>query len=312
MKKLLAAAGFALLALTAGGCRGPDAGASRELDLAAWQLWRQERIEELTAEDGWLALIGLYWLAEGQPARFGAAAENEIVLPPRPAFAGAPGTLGSLLWEGEDVTLTPAAAGVLEVDGVPVGGEPLALRADTDEEPSLLSIGTVELGIIGRAGEIGVRARDRASERRALLDEIPAFPPSARYLLDASFEPGEEGATLPIVNVLGQVTDEPNPGALVFELDGRELRLQALATAREGRYFLLVGDQTNGVETYGGGRYLYVERREDGGVDLDLNRLYNPPCVFTEFATCPLPPRENRLPVRVEAGEKLWEGDLAH
>lgn len=299
------------VALSVAGCRPPER-AALELDLEAWQAWRSERIANLTAEDGWLSLIGLYWLARGQPSAFGTAPENAIVLPMLPALEGKPATLGTLLWDDDRITLMAALPGVLAVGGVPVGTDPLELQPDTASEPSLLQVGTVELEILERAGELAVRARDRASERRSLLVEIPAFAPSSKYLLDARFVPSEEGATLKIANIVGQTYDEANPGSVVFELDGRELRLEALATATDGRYFLLVGDQTNGAETYGGGRYLYVERRADGGIDLDLNRLYNPPCVFTQFATCPLPPLANRLPVRVESGEKLWEGDLAH
>ncbi|HVS65174.1 MAG TPA: DUF1684 domain-containing protein [Thermoanaerobaculia bacterium] len=299
-----------VLAAFASGCRDRALETRPELDLEGWQTWREQRIESLAADDGWLTLIGLYWLSEGRPETFGTAPENDIVLPARPSLEGAPGTLGALLWDGERVTLEEAADSALEVDGEPVGSAAIELRTDSAPEPSELSIGTVTLALLDRAGELAVRAWDSASERRTLVDEIPVFEPSAESVLDARFEPAEPGSTIAIANVVGQVTDEANPGALVFELGGRELRLEALATATEGRYFLLVGDETNGVETYGGGRYLYVERRADGGIDLDLNRLYNPPCVFTEFATCPLPPRQNRLPLRIEAGEKLWEGDL--
>lgn len=299
-----------LVATALWSCAGPQ----DSLDLEAWEAWRAERLVELAAEDGWLTLIGLYWLREGEPARFGISAENEIALPERPALAGLPGTLGTLLWQGERVTLTEVRSAELIVEGIePAETPPVVLRSAAEElEPRALRIGSVELTVIERAGEIGVRARDRASERRGLVDDIPTFPPSASYRLHARFEPAPAGSTLRIANVVGQTIDQDNPGTLVFELNGREHRLETLATDTEGRYFLLVGDETNGVETYGGGRYLYVERRADGDVELDLNRLYNPPCVFTEFATCPLPPRGNRLPIRIEAGEKMWEGDLEH
>ncbi|HVS15775.1 MAG TPA: DUF1684 domain-containing protein [Thermoanaerobaculia bacterium] len=282
------------------------------LDLDAWEEWRSSRIAELTAEDGWLALVGLYWLPRDREVTFGAAGENDLVLPPRPSLEGRPGTLGTLAWNGDAIELRAAPGSGLEVDGSPAGDQPVPLRSDTAEPPSRLTVGALDLGILERAGELALRVGDRNSERRALLDHVPTFPPSADYRLGARFEPATPGRTLRIANVVGQSYDQASPGSVVFSLAGVEHRLEALATSQEDRYFLLVGDATNGVETYGGGRYLYVERRPDGGIDLDLNRLYNPPCVFTEFATCPLPPRANRLPVRIEAGEKTWHGDLDH
>jgi uncharacterized protein len=295
-------------------CAGP---AEPGLDVGAWEAWRSQRVAELTAEDGWLALVGLYWLPRDRPVTFGASPGNDLVLPPRPSLDDRPGTLGTLTWVGgtdggASVELRSAPGSGLKVDGEPAGDQPMALRSDVAEEPSRLTVGTLDLALIERAGEVALRAADRASERRALLDRIPVFPLSAEHVLDARLEPAEPGRTLRIVNVVGQIYDQASPGTVVFTLNGTEHRLEALAASREDRYFLIVGDATNGVETYGGGRYLYVDRRPDGGIDLDLNRLYNPPCVFTEFATCPLPPRANRLPVRIEAGEMTWHGDPQH
>jgi len=108
-----------------------------------------------------------------------------------------------------------------------------------------------------------------------------------------------------IMNVLGMASGETSPGAIVFTVDGQTYRLDALTEPDEPRYFMIIADKTNGKETYGAGRYLYVDPADAGGhVVIDFNKAYSPPCAFTNFATCPLPPEQNRLPFAIEAGEK--------
>ncbi|MEZ5332417.1 MAG: DUF1684 domain-containing protein [Thermoanaerobaculia bacterium] len=125
----------------------------------------------------------------------------------------------------------------------------------------------------------------------------------------ARFEAYDPVKTIPVADIAGLVSDSPVWGAVVFERDGTTYRLDALAEPGDEELFLIFGDRTNGTETYGGGRYLYTDAPDaEGHVDLDFNVSYSPPCIFTPFATCPLPPPQNRLPVRVEAGEKAYAG----
>lgn len=293
-------------------------GTDQQAYLAEIDAWRKERIADLSAPDGWRSLIGLYWLQPGDNT-FGAGADNAIVFPPRPALRGQPSTLGNLILRDDGSVLLRAAP----ESGITAGGSPddqqpvtdeLELVSDIDDSPTLLELGALKFHVIDRGGEIGLRLRDTELVASLPPLEIQTFPVDPALRLRAHLEPSQEGATLEIANIVGQNYDNPTPGTVVFTLDGKERRIEAVGEGIDEPLFLIVGDLTNGHETYPGGRYLYAPaHREPNGevsVDLDLNRLYNPPCVFSEFATCPLPPRQNRLDIRVEAGERWQEKPL--
>jgi hypothetical protein len=272
------------------------------------ETWRRERLDRLAAEDGWLALTGLYWLRPGIN-RFGAASDNELVFPEHEALAQRPGTLGELGWQENGAVVLETAPG----SGITHAGktvERLILDNDSVGDPTLLDLGPLQFHLIERGGDVGVRLRDRESPRRRALTELPSFPTNANLRLRGRFE-ASAGSAIELANVTGQVYDHPSPGRVVFDLNGQEWRLDAVGDGLEEPLFLIVGDRTNGLETYPGGRYLDADvHGEDGAVwvDLDFNKLYNPPCVYSEFATCPLPPPQNRLALRIEAGE-LWSPD---
>lgn len=284
------------------GASEEQAGATDDF-MAELAEWRQERDEGLRAEDGWLTLAGLYWLEEGD-TRFGSGPGNDLVFP-----QGAPEEIGVLHREGDRVTvrLEPGA-------GVTHEGEPvteLALTADVQGEPTVLELGSFSFYVIQRGERVGIRLKDRESPVLAGFTGIESFPAAPAWRIRGRLEPYEPPEEIRIPDVLGGVSEVPSPGALVFAVDGESYRLDATGEP-EGPYFVVFGDETNGHETYGGGRFLAVEGAdEEGGVVVDFNRAYNPPCVFTPFATCPLPPRQNRLALRVEAGEKTY-GHPAH
>ena len=169
----------------------------------------------------------------------------------------------------------------------------------------MLEIGSLSFHVVKRGDRLGMRFKDRENPARAEFKGTDYDPADRRWVVSARFEPYEPPRRVPILNVLGMETEETAPGALAFEVDGREYRLQALKEKGEEQFFIIFADQTSGKETYGAGRYLYADPPgADGRVTLDFNRAYSPPCAFTRYATCPLPPAENRLPLRVEAGEK--------
>lgn len=261
---------------------------------AAWRAWR---IERLTSETSWLTLIGLHWLQEGDN-RLGSGEGFELPLP-----AGkAPAKAGVLRLADGVVTLIPEAGVALTVDGEPITA-PLALGKDTDEKTTLLELGSLNFYVISRGDRLGLRVRDRQAKLRLEFPGLTYFPASPGYRVEARFTPNPEGTTVRVANVLGQVEEMPSPGKITLSLDGAEHTITALDDTGDGRLYLIVGDQTNSLETYGAGRFGYTDPPADGKVIVDFNRLYNPPCAFTEFSTCQLPPRENRLPVRIEAGE---------
>ena len=251
----------------------------------AVESWRAEREGRLRAEDGWLAVAGLFWLREGDH-RVGTAKGNEIVLPE----GSAPAQAGTLSMRAGRVTFQLAG-----------GGTPRELRPDSDDA---IALGRLRLSVIERAGKRGLRVRDPLSPRRRTIRGLQWYPVDESYRVAARFVPAPAARTIGIPNVLGDVIEMPSPGHVEFTLRGRTLRLDPVLEGEEPELFFIFRDQTAGKTTYGAGRFLYADPPKDGVVTLDFNRAYSPPCAFTDFATCPLPPRQNRLAVAVEAGEK--------
>ena len=285
----------AALTLTALGASMSNDAYRREVDA-----WAARRIARLTAPDGWLSLAGLFWLEEGDN-RIGSAPDNDVVFP-----AKAPAHLGALVRHGRTVELRPAAgAGITDAAGRPLGVTTLA--SDKGGEATKLRVGSLVFFVIERAERIGVRLRDEDSPARRSFTGIDRYPVSPTWRVEARLERYEPKRELPITSVIGTVEPQPSPGALVFVLGGVTYRLDAVEEEGTDELFVIFGDATNGHGTYGAGRFVYAPRPgPDGRTVLDFNEAYNPPCAFTPFATCPLPPPQNRLKLRVEAGEKTW------
>lgn len=258
----------------------------------AVEAWRRQRYAALRRDIGWLTLAGLAWLQPGVN-RVGSDAANDVVLPSGPAVAGT-------------ITVTDARETVAHGAFLHEGraAEGLRLVNDQEGEATLLELGSLRLCVIERGGRLAVRTWDLASPARRRFDGIDHWPVDPAWRLTARFEPTPD-RTIRVPDVMGVDGEETSPGDVVFELAGATHRLQALPGGDSGELWLVFGDATNGDETYGGGRFVYTgSPSADGAVEVDFNRAYNPPCVFSPFATCPLPWPENRLPVRIEAGER--------
>lgn len=269
---------------------------------AAVRSWRAARDARLRSPDGWLTLVGLYWLEQGAN-RFGADPANPILL----AGTDLPATAGSIVVDGDAARLEGA------VPAVRVAGEPAAdgpLADDRSEDPTVLELGELRMFVICRGGDrLALRVRDRSAPALAAYAGMPHFPIDIGWRVAGRLEPEPSAEPMEIVDVTGIVTRETSPGWVAFERDGRTWRLRSL-DGGDGRLWLIFGDTTNGGETYGGGRFVYSEPvAADGTVVIDFNLAYNPPCAFSPYATCPLPPAENRLPLRIEAGELLYRAD---
>ncbi len=245
--------------------------------------WRAARLAALTAPDGWLTLAGLYWLRPG-PNRFGSDPGNEIVLP----GAGIAGVAGP-------IDLRPDGA---------AGERPL--RSDRDGKPDVVALGTYRFYVIDRAGTLGVRVKDTASSARAHFKGIEHFPLDPAYRVTATFEPYPAPREVKVATHQGPSQTMLAPGLVRFSLGGRSLALEPFVSSPADRtFFFVFRDATSGHQTYGAGRFLAADAPPAGGrsVVLDFNKATNPPCAFTPFATCPLPPPANELPVRIAAGE---------
>jgi uncharacterized protein (DUF1684 family) len=257
--------------------------------------WRQDREDRLKTPEGWLSVAGLTWLVEGEN-RIGSAAGNRVQLPP-----GLPAQAGSIVLQGKTVTLR-AATGVT-VNGKPVQS-PTVLKADKTGSPDTIGIGRLKLTILDRGSKVGVRMRDPESEYRRNFKGLSWYPPDPKWVIKARFVP--QPRKLTFAATAGDPQDMSSPGYVEWESGGRKHRL---TPAGEGiQFFFIFRDRTAGRTTYGAGRFLYTAAPKDGYVTLDFNKAYNPPCVFTPYATCPLPPQENRLDLAIEAGEKMYAG----
>jgi uncharacterized protein (DUF1684 family) len=255
--------------------------------------WQERRRTRLTAEDGWLTLVGLHWLNEGK---------NELNIPHEGKTS--PGTL--TLKNG---VVTLDAAAPMTIDGKPVTG-PIALIDDMDPKgPTVVQSGTVRFQIIRREPRFALRVKDSQAETRTKFKGLDYFPIDPKWRIEARFEPYKPMKKIPIDDVTGRKSDSDSPGALVFSVDGKEYRIDPILEEGSDELFIIFRDATSKDATYGAGRYLYAQPAgPDGKVIVDFNKAYNPPCAFTPYATCPLPPMQNRLPFRIEAGEKKYAG----
>lgn len=262
--------------------------------------WRKDREENLKKEGGWLSVAGLYWLKEGQNT-LGTGADNAIVLP----AGSAPASAGAITLHQDKATLQVATGVTATVKGKPITS--LEMRSDKDDAPDRVVIGALTLTIIQRGTRIGLRLYDNNARSRKEFTGLKWFPTDLAYRIKARFVPYDPPKTIPITNILGDTENSSCPGYVVFTLNGIESRLDTLS---EGSgLFLNFHDLTSGKTTYPAGRFLDASKPQDGYVLLDFNKAYNPPCAFTAFATCPLPPRQNYLSVTIPAGEKTHHAE---
>jgi len=260
--------------------------------------FRKARLKELSGDDGWLSLAGLFWLKEGQN-KVGTSPESDVVLPKE----GAPSYTCSIWIENGKVRLEAPAESGITIAGKPVTA--LALEDDLSGKPTVLNLGSLSFHVIKRNDKYGLRLKDKDSPVRANFKGIQYYPVDPSWRIEARFEPCSPPKSIKIVNILGMAADNPSPGAIVFSRNGQTFRLDPIGELSDKELFVMLSDRTTGKETYHSGRYLYVQPPSaDGKVVIDFNKAINPPCAFTKFATCPLPPPQNRLPIAVEAGEK--------
>lgn len=256
--------------------------------------WRREREERLKAEGGWLSVAGLFWLKEGAN-RFGADPSNEIVL----SAGSAPARAGVFEFHSGRTVLRVENGAKVTLDGRPVAM--LEMHPDTAGAPEVIALGDLTMHVIERNGRFAIRLKDNNSKFRREFAGLRWFPIKPEYRLVAKFVAYDPPKTLAIPTVLGDVEQLPSPGYVAFTLNDREYRLDPVVD--EDELFFIFRDLTSGKGTYGAGRFLNAEPPRAGAVILDFNKSYSPPCAFTPFATCPLPPRQNSLPLRIEAGE---------
>jgi hypothetical protein len=256
--------------------------------------WRQQREENLKAENGWLTVAGLFWLKEGE-STLGTGPGNSFVLPP----GSAPEKVGTFDFHDGRTNFQAAPGVAVTVNGKPVSTASLA--ADSAGSPDVLRIRNLSMFVIQRGSRFGVRLKDKDSEARRNFAGTHWFPVAEEYRVTTKFVPYTPPKRIPVPNILGDVDQEASPGYVEFTLKGQQFRLDPVS--EDHVLFFIFKDLTAGKETYPSGRFLYADLPQNGEVVLDFNEAVDPPCAFTPYATCPLPPPQNHLPVRIEAGE---------
>jgi len=264
--------------------------------------WRKSRLQDLTGEDGWLSLAGLFWLQPGNNT-LGSAPSSAIILP----SGKAPDHAGSIVVVGGSVRVEAEPGAGITSDGKPVTS--LELRSDEQGKPTVLKLGSLSFHVIKRGDRLGLRVKDRDNPDRVSFKAIDYYPIDPAWRFEANFVPYDPPKAIPITNILGMTEDQKSPGAISFNVAGTTYQLDAVIEQGSKELFVMFADKTTGSETYGSGRYLYCPMPSAGRTVIDFNKAYNPPCAFTRFATCPLPPRQNRLPIAIKAGEKKYSGD---
>jgi uncharacterized protein (DUF1684 family) len=276
---------------------GVDDGVSYPMQI---QAWRQHRIERLTAPTGWLSLVGLDWLKEGVNT-LGSAKGSFILLPKAPAH------LGTITLMGGKATIVLDPGAGATIDGEKKSGGDLL--DDTHEKPTTIAFGSVSFYLVQRGDKFALRIKDSDAETRKHFAGIDNFDIDPSWRIEAKWEAYNPPHEIEEPNILGQVDKVVVPGAAVFQRAGKTYRVEpVIETPGDKELFLVFADKTSGKETYGAARFVYTSEPKDGKVVIDFNQAYNPPCAFTPYATCPLPTKQNRLDVRVTAGEKKYRG----
>jgi uncharacterized protein (DUF1684 family) len=296
-----------LCAVTACGKQGDDAATAeqaaasqaaftRELDL-----FRQQRVADLTRPDGWTSLVGLHWIEPGAHY-IGTSAGNGIQL------AKGPGHFGMVELGNGRLRFVPEKGVAMTLDGQPLTGETILRADDSPTGPSVITFdeGKGIATVIKRGERYALRVKHADAASRTGFRGLEYWPASSDWRVNGRFVAHPPGKTLEIANIIGTTDAVPNPGAIEFERDGKTYRIEALDEGEE-TLFLVFADRTSGHGSYPAGRFLDVPKPGVGGtVIVDFNQAYNPPCAFTPFATCPLPPPENRLDLAIQSGEKTY------
>lgn len=260
--------------------------------------WHNKRLANLKKENGWLNLVGLFWLKEGNNT-FGSAKNNDIVFPGN----NAPDYIGTFILKDSIVTVEINPDVNVAVNNSSI--KKAILKNDLSVNPTVLSLGSLRWFVIKRGDQYGIRLRDLNAPLLNEFKGIRTFPINEDWRVEAEYHPYEKPKVLSIPTILNTIEEDTTYGYLRFRLHGKDYTLDPIPEGDE--FFIIFADETTGEETYGAGRFLYTQKPDStNNVILDFNKAYNPPCAFTGFATCPLPPKQNYLHLKITAGEKKY------
>jgi uncharacterized protein (DUF1684 family) len=258
--------------------------------------WKSKRVSQLTKPHGWLSLIGMEWLHNGDNS-IGSASDNTIILPHGPAY------IGKFELTDKIITFYAEEGIAINANKQPVDHK-IIVKMDSSGEPTVFNIDTFQFYVIER-GKPALRIKDSSAKALADFKGINYFPVTENFRLQAEFIPYDPVKELEIINVLGLLSRDKALGQLKFNIEDKDYFLDVMDSNDD--YYIIFADKTSGRTSYGPGRFLYVPKANDNSLTtIDFNKAYNPPCAFSDYSTCPLPPPQNRLPVYIEAGEKKY------
>jgi uncharacterized protein (DUF1684 family) len=258
--------------------------------------WRADYESSLKKPDGWLSVSGLFWMRDGVNV-VGSDPHSDVITP-----TGTPRRVGILRFAGGKTTFEPQTGADARINDKPATRK--ELRPDIANHPDVLRIGAVSLTVIVRGPKTGIRLRDPNAEPRRNFTGNVWYPVDPAWRIKAKWVAYPEPKMMKITNILGMTDEEPSPGYAEFTINGKTLRLEPVIEGND--LSILFKDATSGKTTYPPGRFLDPVLSKDGEIVLDFNEAYNPPCAFTAYATCPLPPKQNVLTTGIEAGEKNY------
>lgn len=256
--------------------------------------WRTDIETRLKADSGWLTVAGLFWLKEGNNT-IGTASNNDFVM----EVENGPKQLGRFEMSDGKTTFYANDEVTVTIADKPI--KTAVLTPDTSGNPEILVAGDISMFLIKRGVRYGIRLKDKNSHLRKEFKGRNWYPVNPALRVEAKWVQYDTPKPVKITGLTGDVEDSKIPGYAVFTIDGKEYRLEP--EQEEDQLFFNFKDLTSGKTTYGAGRFLYTSLAKDGKVVLDFNKAYNPPCAFTPYATCPLTLPQNRLAVKIEAGE---------
>jgi len=256
--------------------------------------WRQEVDANIRRENSWLALAGLFWLRKGENI-IGSKPDCDILLPSR-----APERLGTFEFDGNNVTLNVEANLPVEVNGMAT--KTALLDADQEDVPSFITFNDMRMVVVRRSKGVGIRLWDNTREQRRTFPTRQWYPVKEELRVPATYVRYDTPKIVKMPDILGAILDERMEGYVTFTLNGQKHEL-VVSELPDHRLNIIFIDETHGNPTYPSGRYHYTDAHDNGKVFIDFNKAYNPPCAFTDYATCSFPPQENYLKARIEAGE---------
>jgi len=289
--------------LCANGCGKKNTVADLNAYTEEIRQWQTNRTTQIRREDGWLSLAGLFWLKDGENF-IGTDPSNAVVFPVGSTQAKA----GIIILHNGNLTINAKREAKIRYQDSAFTRMKLTSDESGEAQPTILTTGSLSFYAIKRGNQFGIRVKDKNNPVLKNFRGLNFFPIDPAWRIEAIYKPYPEPKIIEIASIIGTVDTDTCPGALIFQIDGQTYSLDVIADPGTRELYVMFTDETTGKGTYGNGRQLSTAPPDENGkVMVDFNKAFNWPCAYTPYATCPIPPKQNHIPVRIEAGEKNYQ-----